>query len=376
MRYFLLLSVVLLVGCNRHGVKITGNIDNAENALLTVEKVMIGQNQIIDSVRLKARGKFSFSSPLQSSKAFFQLRLDSLQPVLLLVSEGERVNVIADAQQFENTLQVSGSKESEGLLQLQKSLWTSVRRADSVIWADIPEKEMQRQVSKIFVAQKQTNARFIMQHAGSLATVIAFYQKLGDALPLFGTVDDRFLLATVLDSLRRHYPKSLYITVLEQDLEKRQQEASRRLLQAKIDSSPVLRKPEIALRDVGGKMQSLSALAGNVVLLQFWSTEQKDYHLDTRELRDVYSKFSGRRFKIYRVALDTDSVAWRDAVSGLPAAWINVCSFRGAACPAARNYNVTTLPSNFLINKKGDIVAKNVFDDELQKQISKLLQTP
>jgi peroxiredoxin len=373
MKKFVWLFLAFAISCTSNKTKVTGDFKNAENSLLTFEKVLLGKNKILDTLRL-SRGKFSFSAILpKASQEFFQLQIDSLPPVLLLLSPNEKVVVTADVQGFPLNLQISGSAESEQLLLLQKQLWAANQKVDSLLQSYLEEKDLQRQLSKIFVQQKQFGSKFIVTHLGSLTTAVAYYQKLGKSLPLFGDVNDRFLLVTMLDSLRRKHPKSPYVATLERDLDKLVQEAAREQLQERLQTAQVLDKPEIALRDINGKEQSLNQLRGQVVLLQFWTSEQSSYQLDNRELLNLYNKFQGRKFQIYQVSLDTDSAKWQDAVRNQQLRWINVCSFLGRACNAARNYNVTALPSNFLINKKGEIVAKNIFDKDLEKQISLLV---
>jgi peroxiredoxin len=392
MKNFWYLALICLVSCNRGQVKVSGCIEQAQGSLLIYEQVRIGKNKILDSAALSEDGKFSFRSDLpRGQQDFFQLRIDSLPPVLLLLSAGDRVQVTASVGAglkpapttglksvpatdiFAATLQVSGNAETQDLVLLQKKLWANNLRIDSILQAATDETEAQRQISKIFVEQKRINTTFIVQHIGSLAAAAAYYQKLGKSVPLFGYIDDRFLLAKMIDSLRHNHPKSPYIISLERDLEKINSDMAQQLLQEKIAASPVLNKPEIILPDIDGKLQSLDALVGNVVLLQFWSAAQPASKMDNRELLNLHKEFAGRKFKIYQVGLDTDSALWRNAVLQQQLPWTNVCCTDGAACKAALAYNISALPSNFLINKKGEIVAKNLFDKELHSKISQLL---
>ncbi|GHT12092.1 hypothetical protein AGMMS4956_06170 [Bacteroidia bacterium] len=375
MKNFYWLFGLLLISCNSHQVRVEGEITNAKNASLTLEKVQVGQNKKIDSTSLSSRGKFALTAQVPTlNEVFFQLRMDSLPPVLLLLSSAQKVHIAADAQDFVGSLQVSGNVECERLWQLQKRLWMARQKMDSLLQTDLLEQELQRQVNKLFVAQKQFNTTFIMKNLGSLTTAVAYYQKLGKQLPLFGDVGDRFLLSALLDSLKKQHPRSSYVPTLAADLKKLEDAASWQLLQERTKNVPAVSKPEIALRDVNGKEQSLNAITGKVVLLQFWSSRQPSQKLDNRELLNLHKEFADRPFQIYQVSLDTDSAAWANAVQQQGLKWTNVCSFRGTDCTAARNYNVSALPSNFLIDKKGEIIAKNLFDKDLQKRISQLLK--
>jgi len=51
-----------------------------------------------------------------------------------------------------------------------------------------------------------------------------------------------------------------------------------------------------------------------------------------------------------------------------------VSDFLGANSPAAQLYNVKSIPTNFLIDRNGDLVGRNLFGKELENQINKVLK--
>ena len=53
--------------------------------------------------------------------------------------------------------------------------------------------------------------------------------------------------------------------------------------------------------------------------------------------------------------------------------WINVSELSYPDSRATVLYNVTGLPSTFLINREGDIVAKNLYGKTLETWLDKLL---
>ena len=76
---------------------------------------------------------------------------------------------------------------------------------------------------------------------------------------------------------------------------------------------------------------------------------------------------------IYQVGLDTSRSVWVNAVQQQALPWISVCDFKGPEGIAPRIYNVRSLPANYLINRDGEIVARNVPADKLREAIRKLL---
>jgi alkyl hydroperoxide reductase subunit AhpC len=76
---------------------------------------------------------------------------------------------------------------------------------------------------------------------------------------------------------------------------------------------------------------------------------------------------------IYQVSLDTSKPLWVNAVQEQKLPWTTVCDFRGEATAAVRLYNVAAVPCNFIIDREGNIVAKNLYGDALTKKLGELL---
>ena len=53
--------------------------------------------------------------------------------------------------------------------------------------------------------------------------------------------------------------------------------------------------------------------------------------------------------------------------------WIQVSDLNGFDNPAAKDYAVQGIPSNFLIDASGNIVAKNLRGEDLYKKVEELL---
>ena len=92
------------------------------------------------------------------------------------------------------------------------------------------------------------------------------------------------------------------------------------------------------------------------------------------ELKDIYGKFAGAEipFEVYQVAIDTSKALWITAVQEQQLPWVSVSDLRGSASNALALYNVQKLPANFLIDKEGNIVAKNIYGKSLEDKLAEL----
>jgi glutathione peroxidase-family protein len=115
-------------------------------------------------------------------------------------------------------------------------------------------------------------------------------------------------------------------------------------------------------------------LDGNVILVDFWAAEAGNSNALNAELKEIYDEYKDEGFRVYQVSADTSKVAWITAVQEQALPWISVCDFMGEASPMLRAYNVRKLPSNFLIDKQGNIIAKDLYSSALAARLAKIFE--
>lgn len=128
---------------------------------------------------------------------------------------------------------------------------------------------------------------------------------------------------------------------------------------------------EIQLRDAFGKQHPLSALKGQVILLDFCLLEAKDSPDRILKWRSLYQKYSKKGFQIYQVCLDKNEHLWKTASANLP--WISVRDPQPETSDYFESYNIRSLPTSFVIDKEGIIVARDLKDSKLKATIQRLL---
>lgn len=132
--------------------------------------------------------------------------------------------------------------------------------------------------------------------------------------------------------------------------------------------------PDITASDAVGQMQSLNALRGKLVLVEFWDSNNTAARKNHYEMERMYVKYrdkeldGGNGFAIYSISIDKDPEVWKKAIAadGIhftamvndPQAWNS---------KAVLDYNIATLPKYFLIDKNGIILNHNILIPDLEK---------
>lgn len=354
MRHITTLGVlvsVLSVGCSGSGVTIRGEIAaGGSEKSIVVERVGPSGSRFVDSVRTDRTGSFNlFVEQQPGVPQFYNLRIVGGGNVPLLAEAAEKIVIrIADSTARDYT--VSGS---EGSLLVQE--------ANGILALTDP------------VVRKQKAARFISSHAGSLAAIVPLYQTAADGSFVFADdVADVVYFDIVSDSLGARYAGSPYAQALATDVQSFVNAAEAgRLVAEGMDN--VADFPELNLPDVVGKRHKLSELKGKVILLSFTASNLPELKILNRELTEIYDQYAERGFAVYQVFLDTNKAQWIRSVSEQRLPWISVSDLLGGDSPAVRVYNVQKIPANFLIDREGNIVRRDVPPTEIEAAVTGLL---
>jgi peroxiredoxin len=132
--------------------------------------------------------------------------------------------------------------------------------------------------------------------------------------------------------------------------------------------------PDIALPSVNGDTIHLSSLKGKVVLLDFWASWCGPCRYSNKQLVKLYPKYKSKGFEIFSVSIDDDKSKWKNAIKKDKIDWLQVNDAGGWDAQTAVKWNINEIPTSYLIDKKGKLIAMDLEGKELEKTLKDLLK--
>ena len=136
--------------------------------------------------------------------------------------------------------------------------------------------------------------------------------------------------------------------------------------------------PELMGKSLNGKVIRLSDTRGKLVLIDFWAGWCRPCRIENPHVVRVYSEYknqnftNGKGFTVFSVSLDKSDASWKKAVTDDKLEWeYHISDLKGWSSRYAAVYGVRQIPSNFLIDGEGVIVARNLRGPALEKEIQK-----
>ncbi|PTS91989.1 hypothetical protein DBR11_27710 [Pedobacter sp. HMWF019] len=330
---------------------IDGHIEGLDSGKVFLSATYQGKN-LTDSVVVK-NGSFSFKGNIPGT-LLYGLRFGKQHYITVVVQPNEEIRVKGNLTNLDN-VEISGAKEQKVWEEWMK-VWTMIRNQAGRLYkmADSIGKGDRTAVDAGF---EQLNLRLV-------DSVEAFVRRHPSSAIAPFVITDRFVNYPNPEKAQSNYAvltsagkNTIYGKELGQAIS----------VNAK---TGVGVRPDFTLPDREGKSFKLSSLKGKLVLVDFWASWCGPCRKENPNLVKAYEKYHSQGFEIVGVSLDDKKEAWIKAIDADKLTWIHVSDLKGWKSNLAKEYGIRSIPTNFLVDRNGKIIAKDLRGEALEKKLS------
>lgn len=368
-RLFLsIVAAATLISCGEKG-NITGTLENADGEMVVLELLTAKSVEPVDSVEVKG-GSFAMNVVIPET-AYYRLRTESNNQIILLLSPDEKINITGDALDLYQSYSVEGSSQSMELKRLDIYLRNAFNKQDSLRKVyqqligsgqdpSVVGPQIDQQYQQVHKDKRQFVVDFINDNEGNLVTLSAIESLSPD--------EDFELFERVENALMADHPNSQYVKGFSERFAqtKAKKEADKLTAIGGV-------APEIAVTSPEGETVKLSDLRGKYVLIDFWASWCKPCRAENPNVVKVYNQFKGKNFEIFSVSLDKSKEKWVEAIAADKMTWVHGSELNFWQSSFVKTYNITGIPLTILIDPEGMILAKNLRGAQLEQELAKVL---
>lgn len=382
MMFLLALILLGITGCRKNSFTVSGTVEGAqEGEYLLLREVRPGLLEPVDSVVPGKDGKFSFRSETEWP-AFYMLSLDDTDFLTLLISPGEKIEVKAERNSLSRPVSVKGSAGTEIILGFRKDHDEVIAELkhltdtynDSINSPRLPllMDSLDRRAADVVAAFRERALALVSENKSTMVPVYLLNQQVVIGLQLFDAAKNPEVFYSVDSALYALYPESDLVLDLHTFVANLRNSVA---VSRKDGEPPVVGDllPEIALPGPAGDTVRLSSLRGNVVLVDFWAAWCPPCREENPNLVKLYEMYHWKGFDIFQVSLDLRKEEWLEAIrNDRLGRWKQVSDLRYRDSEVVKQFGLTEIPANFLIDREGRVIATNLRGEELAKKLAEV----
>ena len=361
------LCLVIFSCTDKSAFTISGTVNNPGSLkkIFLVEADSAGI-KVVDSTQLSENGKFQFkhSAPYEN---LYKIRVGG-SIFDIIAKNGDDITFSTDINDNSKAYTVTGSEESGKIQEFNKinnvysdkmsKLYNDYqakaqalgKETDSLINVYRP------QFQTIMDEQSVATLKFVNDNKSSLA---GFYA----ATSLDPDKYEQQLIAYA-DAIKDNFKDNLGVQQFEKQM---------------ASAKPVSigqHAPDFTIIGIDDKPIKLSDYKGKYVMLDFWASWCMPCRQENPNVVKQYAVYHAKGLNILGISLDQDKSKWQQAITADNLSWAHASDLKNFEGATEVLYHIQAIPSNFIIDPNGIIVAKNVRGADLEEFLNKTFNKP
>lgn len=362
-----LVSVVFFSAC-KSSSNIKVNIENLPKQEVRLQHIKGPDIMTIDSVEAEAGEEINFSASV-ADEGMYRLLFKGGKYIMLALEKGDQPTVSAEWVKLTD-YKVAGSEKSEtvkNLVQNAEKIFVDLRTYN-VIFDSLKARgdtEKLKKAQKDFQLVNEKLRTSMKTFADTTKSAVAALMALNAINP---QVDAPFV-SNFYKTVEKRFPGNETVQIYKDRFV-----GSKSISSAPMDTQEGNLAPDFTGTTPDGKQISLQDYRGKYVLIDFWASWCGPCRKENPTVVKAYNQFKDRGFDILGVSLDNDKSNWEKAIAKDGLVWKQVSELKGWSGSTAKKYGVRNIPTNFLIDPDGMIVARSLRGDALIAKLNELLK--
>lgn len=318
----------------------------------------------LDSTVLSEKGEFKFSHSTPGVD-FFRISAGNSE-YMIIAKNGDDIKISADLSDKNLTYKLSGAAEADKLEELNVTKHQYMVRI-AAIQTQFDETVASQPQNRDMIME-QMRPKYTEEIEGLNKAVLKFAQENSSSLAGFYAInllnpsEYEAEMVAYSDKIKSSFNDNAAVTEFLVKMAK---------LKALQIGQPA---PEFTINGLDGKPVKLTNFKGKYVLLDFWASWCMPCRQENPNLVKAYNTYKDKNFTVLGISLDKDPGAWKNAIAADHLAWSHVGELKDFEGPTVRLYQIEAIPSSFLLDPNGKIIAKNLRGEELDAFLNKTLR--